>query len=80
MTRSEWVDEGDGVLAYWIEADAFMRHMVRVAGRHDARGGLRALRPWTTSRACWRAARAIEAGDTAPAHGLYLEHVYDYPR
>ena len=30
VKRSEWLDEDDGVLAYWIEADAFMRNMVRV--------------------------------------------------
>ena len=28
--RAEWRDEGDGLLAFWIEADTFMRHMVRV--------------------------------------------------
>ena len=28
--RAEWVDEPGGVLAFWIEADTFMRHMVRI--------------------------------------------------
>src|SRR3712207_7536117 len=30
VLRSEWVAEGPDVLAYWIEADTFMRHMVRI--------------------------------------------------
>ena len=29
VLRAEWADEPDGVLAFWIEADAFMRSMVR---------------------------------------------------
>ena len=28
--RAEWVQESEDVLAFWIEADTFMRHMVRV--------------------------------------------------
>ena len=30
VLRAEWLDEQDDVLAFWIEADAFMRHMVRM--------------------------------------------------
>ena len=30
VVRAEWVEEADEVLAFWIEADTFMRHMVRV--------------------------------------------------
>ena len=63
------------MLAFEIEADAFMRHMNRVlvgtmlevaGGRRDARG-LRAR--------CSAARTAREAGPTAPPHGLYLTGV-----
>ena len=30
VLRAEWVDEPGDVLAFWIEADTFMRHMVRI--------------------------------------------------
>ena len=30
VMRAEWVEEPGGVLAFWIEADTFMRHMVRM--------------------------------------------------
>jgi tRNA pseudouridine38-40 synthase len=73
VRRAEWIERG-AVLEFWIEADAFMRHMNRVlvgtmlevaGGRRDVAGFARLLdgRP--------RAA----AGPTAPPHGLYFAAV-----
>jgi tRNA pseudouridine38-40 synthase len=70
VMRAEWADEPDGVLAFWIEADTFMRHMVRILVGTMLRAqsaadfaGLLGGRPRS------------EAGDTAAAHGLCLEAV-----
>jgi tRNA pseudouridine38-40 synthase len=73
---AEWFEEGD-ILTFRISADAFMRNMVRVlvGTMLEASGGRRT--PQSFIELLAGAARTA-AGDTAPAHGLYLESVsYD---
>ncbi len=73
VLEAEWRRSGN-VLEFWIEADAFMRNMVRVLvgtmldvgrGRRDADGFARLL----------EGAPRDAAGDTARPHGLYLASV-----
>jgi tRNA pseudouridine38-40 synthase len=62
------------LLELWIEADAFMRHMVRVlvGTMLGVAGGRRTLEHF---EALLRGAPRDRAGETAPAHGLYLASV-----
>jgi tRNA pseudouridine38-40 synthase len=73
VMRAEWRREGD-LLQFWIEANTFMRHMVRIlvgtmlevaAGRRTSEDFTRLL----------RGAPRSEAGPTAEPHGLYLASV-----
>jgi tRNA pseudouridine38-40 synthase len=67
---ARWEVVGD-VLEFWITADTFMRHMNRVlVGTMLEVAGDR--RPLESFRELLAGRPRRDAGDTAPAHGLYL--------
>jgi tRNA pseudouridine38-40 synthase len=74
VSRCEWVDESEDVIALLIEAETFMRHMVRtLVGSMLAVANGRRDVAWFTELLDGRP--RAEGGDTAPSHGLYLERV-----
>jgi len=80
ILRAEWLAHPLGepfpgrLLEFWIEADAFMRHMVRVllGTMLDVAQGRRTIEDFESLLS---GAPRERAGETAPAHGLYLASV-----
>jgi len=74
ILRAGWEGEFPGLLNFEIEADAFMRHMVRIllGTMLEVAGGRRTIEDF---QGLLTGASRPEAGETAPAHGLYLVHV-----
>jgi tRNA pseudouridine38-40 synthase len=74
VLSAEWRDAEADVLELWIEAETFMRHMVRtlVGTMLEVAGGRRSGDDFA---ALLQGQPREHAGDTAPAHGLYLESV-----
>ena len=68
-----WERDGE-ILSFRIEADAFMRHMVRVlvGTMLEVGGGRRSVEDFER---LLEGAHRRHAGETAPPHGLYLESV-----
>jgi tRNA pseudouridine38-40 synthase len=62
------------MLAFWIEADTFMRHMNRVlvGTMLEVAGGRRTIEDFER---LLRGAHRRDAGETAPPHGLALASV-----
>ncbi|MGO9883627.1 MAG: tRNA pseudouridine synthase A [Solirubrobacteraceae bacterium] len=71
VLAARWSGEVPGLLEFWIEADAFMRHMNRVlvGTMLEVARGTRTVGEFT---ALLSGRGRSEAGATAPAHGLYL--------
>ncbi len=74
VLEAEWREAGGDVLELWIEADAFMRHMVRTLVGTMLQVAERRRSPEDLERLLAGRPRS-EAGPTAPACGLYLESV-----
>jgi tRNA pseudouridine38-40 synthase len=87
ILRAEWVRdpttnppaadavaEQAGGISFWVEADAFLRHMVRVlmGTMLEVAGGRRSEDDFA---ALLDGASRSSAGETAPPHGLYLAAV-----
>ena len=74
VARAAWEDESPNRLAFAIQADAFMRNMIRVlvGTMLEVGAGRRSLDDF---RSLLEGAPRERAGETAPAHGLYFTGV-----
>jgi tRNA pseudouridine38-40 synthase len=73
VARADWIREED-VLSFWIEADTFMRHMVRVLVGTMLEVGEGRREPSDFASLLEGAPRS-SSGETAEADGLYLASV-----
>ena len=73
VLRAEWTEE-DSIVCFWIEADAFMHNMVRilVGTMLEVGSGRRTVAEF---EALLGGTSREHAGETVPAHGLYLASV-----
>jgi len=74
VLSARWVDECEAVMVFEIEADAFMRNMIRVlvGTMLEVAGGKRTAEEFA---ALLEGVPRERAGETAPAHGLYFAGV-----
>lgn len=78
VMKATWAQRG-GVYEFWVEADAFMRNMIRVlvGTMLEVAGGRRSSADF---RRLLDGATRSDAGPTAPAHGLFFAGAkYDPP-
>lgn len=72
VTEARWVDEGDGMLRFEVEASAFCHHMVRSIVGMLVAVGLGRMTAGEVRGAIAARDRSRVGGDMAPAHGLTL--------